>query len=305
MSGESGTTRKGAAAPKLTLIERAAEVYDLGLSRGQDAPLPQASQPEPNRSAPAGPAADQAVGWSGPLHPINHLALREHGFIDRDSPATGLSEEFRIIKRQILTQLFDGPGGAHAPLVLVNSAHPGDGKTWTTINLALSLSAESDLDVLLIDADFGKPDICARLGLPAGPGLMDALTDPSIDVGRLVMRTDVPSLSVLPAGQQVNNDTEVLASDRTRAVLDQLIEGHPRRLVLLDSPPALAASAASELARHVALVLLVVRADRTSDAALRDAVHLLAACPNIQAVLNGVKFSSSGRLFGAYYGKRN
>jgi Mrp family chromosome partitioning ATPase len=119
------------------------------------------------------------------------------------------------------------------------------------------------------------------------------------------MRTDIPSLSVLPAGRQVNNDTEVLASDRTRAVFDRLVEGRPRRIILLDSPPALAASAASELARHVGLVLMVVRADRTSDVALRDAVHLLAACPNIRAVLNGVKFSSSGRLFGAYYGKRN
>ncbi|MFT3967850.1 MAG: capsular biosynthesis protein, partial [Sphingobium sp.] len=123
-------------------------------------------------------------------------------------------------------------------------------------------------------------------------------------VADIVVRTDIPSLSVLRAGRQLHNDTEILASDRTRAVLDSLAKGHPRRIVLFDSPPALAASAASELARHVGMVMLVVRADRTSDVALRDAAQLLSACPNIQAVLNGVKFSSSGRLFGAYYKKR-
>ena len=292
---------KGATAPKLTLIERAAEVYDFGAPLRQGVPVP----PAPVEAPVAPPAARVSTAeWQGTVHPIDRQALGDQGFVDPKGAATGLSEEFRIVKRQVLKQVFHEQSSA-PPVVLISSAHPGDGKTWMAINLALSLSAESDLDVLLVDADFGKPDVCAQLGLPAGPGLMDALTDPSVDVAQLVMRTDIPSLSVLPAGRQVNNDTEVLASDRTRAVLDRLVEGHPRRIILLDSPPALAASAASELARHVGLVLMVVRADRTSDVALRDAVHLLAACPNIRAVLNGVKFSSSGRLFGAYYGKRN
>jgi Mrp family chromosome partitioning ATPase len=86
-------------------------------------------------------------------------------------------------------------------------------------------------------------------------------------------------------------------------VLDRLAMGHPRRIIILDSPPTLAASPASELARHVGQTLLVVRADRTSDAALRDAIALLSACQNIKLLLNGIKFSSSGRVFGTYYGK--
>lgn len=240
-----------------------------------------------------------------PQHSLDRETLRAEGFVDPAAPPTSLSEELRIVKRQLLARAFAPDASARDRLILVNSAHPGDGKTWLTINLALSLSAERDIDVLLVDGDFGKPALSRQLGLPAGPGFMDALADPDIDIADLVIPTDMPHLSVLRAGRQLNDDTEVLASDRTQALLDSLVAGHPRRIVLFDSPPALAASAASELARHVGMVLLVVRADRTSDVALRDAVQLLSACPNIQAVLNGVKFSSSGRLFGAYYGKRS
>lgn len=314
-----------------SLIERAAEVYDFGtaLRHGPAAaaanPIPAEIEiPEIEVSEAEAPEVEPALNadpvqvaealaripmpplreMRGARHPLDWEGLADEGFLDPEGPPTGLSEEFRIIKRQMLAQAFGSKAKARDRLVLVNSAHPGDGKTWTTINLALSLSAESDIDVLLIDGDFGKPSICKHLGLPDGPGFMDALVDPTLDVADLVVRTDLPSLSVLRVGRQLNNDTEVLASDRTAALLDSLVNDHPRRIVLFDSTPALAASAASELARHVGMVMLVVRADRTSDVALRDAVQLLSACPNIQAVLNGVKFSSSGRLFGAYYKKR-
>lgn len=300
-------TGKSAAQSRPSLIERAADVYDFNtaLRHGPAAAvaMPIAPVAEPDAQPALAPVAPVAE-LRGEHHPLDRDALRRDGFVDPGSPPTALSEEYRILKRQLLAQAFAADASARDRLILVNSAHPGDGKTWVSINLALSLAAESDIDVLLIDSDFGKPSIAGQLGLPDGPGFMDALADPSIDVADIVIRTDVPRLSVLRAGRQLNNDTEVLASDRTRAVLDGLVQGNPRRIVLFDSPPALAASAASELARHVGMVMLVVRADRTSDVALRDAVQLLSACPNIQTVLNGVKFSSSGRLFGAYYKKR-
>lgn len=285
-----------------SLIERAADIYDFGTAL-RHGPAAAAAQPLPvlEEHAPSLPPVRE---MRGACHSLDWEQLAADGLLDPEGPPTGLSEEFRIIKRQLLAQAFAHGGSLRDRLVLISSAHPGDGKTWTATNLALSLSVESDIDVLLIDGDFGKPSLCNRLGLPDGPGFMDALVDPSLDVADLVVRTDLPSLAVLRAGRQLHNDTEVLASERTSALLDSLVRGHPRRIVLFDSPPALAASAASELARHVGMVMLVVRADRTSDAALRDAVQLLSACPNIQAVLNGVKFSSSGRKFGAYYKKR-
>jgi len=240
------------------------------------------------------------------IHAIDRQKLARAGIIVPDSDATGTSEEFRIVKRRVLSAAFGGSDGAakdRANLVLINSAHPGEGKTWCAINLAMSLAAEQDMDVLLVDADFGKPGVCERLGLSEGVGFMDALVDPEVSVEQAILRTDIPSLSILPAGRQVRNDTEVLATERTGQVIDSLLAGNARRIVIFDSPPVLAASPASELARHVGQTVFVVRADRTSEAALRDAVSLISACPNIRLLLNGVKFSSSGRQFGTYYGK--
>ena len=193
-------------------------------------------------------------------------------------------------------------GGARSQTILVCSAKPGEGKTFCSINLALSLAAERDVEVLLVDADFAKPDVMARLGLDEGPGLLDALADPTIDAERCIVRTDIPTLSLLPAGTHTHNDTELLTSKRTDQVLDALVAADPRRIVIFDSPPALAASPASVLAAAVGQVMMVVRADRTSDGDLREAVQLLDGCAHIQLVLNSVTFTPGGARFGSYYG---
>jgi Mrp family chromosome partitioning ATPase len=144
--------------------------------------------------------------------------------------------------------------------------------------------------------------VLSALGLPGGPGLMDALADPAIDVADCVMGTDIPGLWVLPAGNATNSDSEYLSSSRTASVLDRLTEGAPHRMVIFDSPPALAASPAAELAKYVGQALVVARADRTGQGALEDAISLLSGCPNIQLLLNASNFSPSGRRFGSYYG---
>lgn len=238
-------------------------------------------------------------------HPVDRQRLRDQGMIVPEGSVTALLEEFRIVKRQLLlhaSELRQQGGGMAAQRVLVCSPHPGEGKTYTSVNLALSIAAEKDSEVLLVDADFAKPSVLTTLGLPGGPGLMDALVDPSIDVAACVLGTDVPGLWVLPAGNATNSDSEFLSSKRTPAILDRLTQGAPQRIVIFDSPPALAASPAAELAKYVGQALVVVRADRTGQGALEDAISLLSACPNIQLLLNAVHFSPSGRRFGSYYG---
>jgi Mrp family chromosome partitioning ATPase len=184
----------------------------------------------------------------------------------------------------------------------VCSPHPGEGKTFCALNLAIAMAGERDGEVLLVDADFAKPSVLSTLGLPKGAGLMDALADPATKVEDLVLATDIPGLFVLPAGDQSNADSEFLASNRTAEVLDRLTRGAPNRMVVFDSPPALAASPAAELAKHVGQALLVARADMTGRSALEDAVQLLGACPDIKLLLNAAHFSPSGRKFGTYYG---
>lgn len=322
-------TRKGA-----SLLERAVKTYDLsslapppvpqGLTTkraAEPAHVPQprsvaepvADAPEavlttaitqPVAPAPAAPAVRPVV-FSGETHQVDRDHLREQGMIVPDGAVTGLIEEFRIVKRQILVQaaeLARQGGGMAAQRVLICSPHPGEGKTYCAVNLALAIAAEKESEVLLVDADFAKPSVLTALGLPGGPGLMDALADPSIDVADCVIRTDIAGLSVLPAGNATNSDTEYLSSSRTAAVLARLTQGAANRIVLFDSPPALAASPAAELAKYVGQALLIVRADQTAKGSLDDAISLLSACPNIQLLLNATNFSPSGRRFGSYYG---
>ncbi|MCB2013779.1 MAG: AAA family ATPase [Sphingobium sp.] len=275
------------------------------------APVPEPVSFKPATAAPepvAAPAAPRARDWAGPVHTIDRDAMAEAGHLVPGGPVSGLGEEFRIIKREILARIRGAHNKQAIPngnVILVSSTHSGDGKTYCAVNLAVSLAAESDVEVLLVDADFAQPGVMSALGIENGKGLMDALVDPSIRVEDLVMRTDVPSLFLLPAGDASHNDAEYLASSRTEALIASLVSGRPDRIVIFDSPPLLEASVASVLASHVGQTVLVVRADRTTETALRDAAELLNGCANIQLLLNGVKFSASGRRFGTYYGKED
>lgn len=300
-----------------SLLERAAELYGFAPASVPVAPVPEpevdrdskpvprpgpdaaeASPPEPRRGATL-PAVTEARAT------VDRESLGEKGFIVPGSPAGPLAEEFRIVKRQLLLGM-----GSGSPVeadkrrtVLVCSAQPDEGKTFCAVNLALSLAGERDLEVLLVDADFPKPEILSILGIEArGAGFVDALADPSLDPERLVIRTDIGGLSVLPAGRYQNDVPELLGSQRTARVLERLTEGRPKRIVLFDSPPALMASAAAALAAHVGQLLLVVRADQTVEADLKEAVGLLSGCPQISLLLNGTGFAATGRRFGSYYG---
>lgn len=291
-----------------SLLERAGQVYDYvpsntgGPSQNYG---PEILPPEGKGQQIVPTAPRQAAAYNGPRVIVDRDKLRESGFVVPDGPVTGISEEFRIIKRQLLL----GAKGnskqarvAHGERILICSAHPNEGKTFCALNLALSIAAEKDNEVLLVDADFAKPSILSSLGLEGSKGLMDALADPSLLVEDCIIHTDIAGLAILPAGDQTNADTEYLASSRTEEVLNRLTQHNPNRIVIFDSPPALSASPASVLATHVGQVVMIVKADETTETALKDALSLMAGCDNIQLLLNGTKFSPTGRSFGSYYG---
>ncbi|MGB7656227.1 MAG: P-loop NTPase [Novosphingobium sp.] len=264
----------------------------------------------PAKPAPVNPSKAplpvvRKVEFTGERHQINRNHLRDQGLILPEGSVSAVLEEFRIVKRQLLfnaSQLAQQGMGVPSQRVLVCSPHPGEGKSFTSVNLALAIAAEKETEVLLVDADFAKPSVLSMLGLPGGPGLMDALVDQDLDPVSCVIGTDIPGLWVLPAGNATSSDSEYLSSSRTKTVLDRLVEGAPNRFVIFDSPPALAASPAAELAKYVGQAVVVARADKTGQGALEDAISLLSACPNIQLLLNAVHFSPSGRRFGSYYG---
>jgi len=290
------------------LAKRAPAGRKTGATAAEPVPVetrvPIAPQPIEMAAAPVGAreeSLEAAVQFGGVSHAIDRERLHERGMIVPEAGATALLEEFRIIKRQVIAAA-QSAGDAAARRILVCSPLPGDGKTFCATNLAIAMAGERGGEVLLIDADFAKPSVLSTLGLPKGPGLMDALADPSLNVEDLVMATDIAGLFVLPAGNTTTADSEWLASARTAEVLDRLTRGAPKRMLVFDSPPALAASPAADLARHCGQAILVARADKTGRNALEDAVQLLGACPDIKLLLNATHFSPSGRRFGTYYG---
>ena len=291
-----------------SLIERATQIYDFSAAlKGRAAPavdVPADAPLPPPVDVPVAPGAPEAPvtrapAWTGPVQPIDRDALAQGGFLLPEGPVTVMSEEFRLLKRDLLAQLRDNPRGNR---ILVCSPNSGEGKSFCAINLALSLAAEKDLEILLVDADFGSPSIPQSLGLNPGPGLMDALADPMIAIEDCIVRTDLPSLSVLSAGQRSNNDTEYLTSSRTQHLLARLTEGRPERVLIFDSPPFLGASPAAVLAGHAAIALLVVQADRTSESAVREAAALLKGGVQVRLLLNAARFTT-GRHFGHYHDK--
>jgi Mrp family chromosome partitioning ATPase len=303
-----------------SLLERAAEMYDLGavLRAPSPAPAPEpvpAPVPEPMaveapKPAPV-PAPVRAV-FTTPRTPaapdseaaeINRDVLAANGFIVPGAQMTAIAEEFRLLKHQLLSDIEAAKRQSEEKrrAVLICSSQPKEGKTFSAINLALSLAGEKEYEVLLVEADFLKPDALALLGIPGGDGFVDALLDPDVDPESFVIRTDVPGLSVLPAGAKTNNVPELLASDRCREVLAKLVAGNQRRIILFDSPPVLMASHATVLAGLVGRALVVVRADRTTEADLREAIGLLQGC-EISLILNGAGIAVTGRKFGSYDG---
>lgn len=298
-----------------SLIERAAKVYDFNAELRARSPLPPLDEPQPGPERvdtiverPIAAESEPVIApapHTGAIAAIDRAVLVANGLLVPDAPVGALAEEFRLVKRQLMVtaRSLRRTDADKARTILVCSAKPNDGKTYCAVNLAISMAAEREVEVILIDADFAKPDVMKRLGLTEGLGLLDALADPAIDIEACVVRTDIPQLSVLPAGTKSHNDTELLGSARTARVIAALLAADPRRVLIFDSPPVLAASPAAVLAHHAGQTVLVVRADRTVEGDLREAVALLDGCEEIQLLLNAVSYAPGGRRFGSYYGQ--
>lgn len=251
-----------------------------------------------NRNAP--PTAEERA-----LRPRIELpleGLRARGFVTPDAPKSQIADEFRIIKRPILANMHgtNGPAIENGNLVMVTSALPGEGKTFTAINLAMSMAMELDTTVLLVDGDVAHPDLPKVLGTPGTPGLLDVLTRDNVDVGEALVRTNIENLSVLPAGARHRRATELLASEQMAMLLRELGSRYPDRVVIFDSPPLLATTEARVLATHMGQIVMVVAADRTRQHAVNLALSAIEGCENVYMVLNKAHKTDVGTYYGYY-----
>jgi protein-tyrosine kinase len=226
--------------------------------------------------------------------------LRALGYLTPDGERTRVAEEFRIIKRPLLDNAF-GKSAAlveHGNLIMVTSAIPGEGKTYTAMNLAMSIAMEMDKTVLLIDADAGRARIHELLNIPLGPGLMDLLIDESLDVGDVMLRTNIPNLRLIPLGQFHAHSTELLASDNMGRLVRELETRYPDRVIILDTPPLLATSEAVVLSGLVGQVVFVVGASHTPQGHVKDALALLDSSKPVGLVLNKVRKGPGSSYYG-------
>ncbi|MDX1251057.1 MAG: tyrosine-protein kinase family protein [Gammaproteobacteria bacterium] len=235
---------------------------------------------------------------------LDLLRLRAAGMITSDTARTQIAEEFRMIKRPLLKNAF-GQGAVlvkDGNLIMVTSAFPSEGKTFNAINLAMSIATELDNTVLLIDADVARPSVTSYLGIESGPGLVDYLLGDYPDLSQLMIKTDIPKLTLLPAGRRHHHSTELLASENMRTLMAELSQRYPDRVVIFDSPPLLATTEASVLAGLVGQIVVVVESEKTTQDALKEALSLLDANKSINLILNKSRQSFGSDYYGSYYG---
>ena len=235
---------------------------------------------------------------------IDLAMLHEKGLVTPDRPRSTIAEEFRVIKRPLLRNVNEeGPARIdNANLIMITSALSGEGKTFNAINLAISMAMELDYTVLLVDADVSRPSVFRQLGLAPERGLMDILSGEVDDLSDVLLRTNIEKLSLLPAGMPHSRATELLASENMNRLLKQMATRYSDRIIVFDSPPLLLTTESRVLATHMGQVVVVVEAERTTHASIRQALATIESCPVKMTVLNKSRRSGPGSYYGYGYG---
>lgn len=300
----------------MSTIEKALAKFAASSFTAQSPGAGDASPKRQGAGAPALAAGRGALGDGAParrdaapnrIHPLNLERLRHMGILTPDVKRSQLAEEYRLIKRPLLTTI-DGKGAevvANANLIMVTSALPGEGKTFSALNLAMSLAMERDRTVLLVDGDVAKPTAAARMGVEAEAGLIDLLAGSRQSLGEVMVQTDIPNLRIVPAGSRHARATELLASERMAQVMDELSTRYRDRVVIFDSPPLLLSSESAVLAERMGQIILVVAAEQTLQHLVGEALGRLDADKIVGLLLNKYRPSLGNEYgYGSAYGYR-
>lgn len=282
-----------------SLIEQATRRLEQLRQAGADVPdLPPPTKTQPLPKAPAEAAPAQAPVQSRRVE-LDLDLLERNGIIVPTSPRSQLADQFRVIKRPLIKNAM-GKGAseiANGNLIMVTSALPGEGKTFTSINLAMSIASELDNTVMLVDADVARPSVMRMLGLPHGPGLLDLVLNEAQDLSSMLLKTNVDKLTILPSGTPHPRATELLASDAMTQLLEEMASRYPDRIIVFDSPPLLITTESRVLATHMGQVVVVVNAGKTLQSEVKQAIDTIDSCPVKMLVLN-----RSSSLFKGGYG---
>lgn len=256
------------------------------------------------------PVADDVSSVSSHKVELDLDAIAASGLLVPQATRSQLADEYRVIKRPLIANAMGRTNAAiqNGNLIMITSALPGEGKSFTAINLAISIAMELDNTVMLVDADVSRPSILNMLGLPPAPGLLDVVLKNSVDISGVLLRTNIEKLSILPSGTSQARATELLASDAMIRLLDDMSGRYSDRIIIFDSPPLLLTTESRALATHMGQIVVVVNAENTAQAAVKQAVAAIEACPVKMMVLNQARQSSTdgyGYGYGYGYGHAN
>jgi receptor protein-tyrosine kinase len=244
------------------------------------------------------------IKFGGVKHAVDQEKLVQFGLLPPLDLAASIADEFRLIKRPLIENatISLGVEGHQTNVIMVASAMPGAGKSFCAMNLAVGISLERELHVLLVDADVAKPHISTALGLADRPGLTDILEDESLAIEDVLVRCDLNDIQVLPAGRRHSQATELLASERMIDVISELATRYTDRLIILDSPPLLATSEAQAMAQKVGQIALVIEYGKSQQNEVREALDTLDADKPVNVILNKCLYSRAGGYYGGRYG---
>lgn len=230
-------------------------------------------------------------------------SLSKRNFVAKATERKLIYEEYRVIKRKLINNAF-GPLSSslkNPNLILVSSSRPGEGKTFTSVNLALSIALEQDKTVLLVDADVLRPNVSRTLEISVPRGLTDYLSSDSVDVTDIMYSTNVERLKLIAAGKPHHLSTELLASDKMAALVDEFASRYPDRIVIFDAPPLLGVNETSVLAGMCGQAVIVLEENKTKLNELEKAISMLPPDLATGFVINKAHYSRD-KGYGYGYG---
>jgi protein-tyrosine kinase len=231
-------------------------------------------------------------------------ALAAAGIVSPNAPRSQIADQYRVIKRPLISNAM-GKGASvieNGNLIMVTSALAGEGKSFSAINLAMSIATELDNTVMLVDADVARPSVLRMLGLPASPGLLDLLVGDIDDLSSVLLKTNIDKLTLLPSGTPHMRATELLASDAMSQLIKNIANRYSDRIIIFDSPPLLLTTESRVLATHMGQIVMVVHAEKTLQVDIQHALSSIEACPVKMMVLNQAKNGFQGGYGGYGYG---
>ncbi len=286
----------------MSLIERALEKHRRQNDRPPPTAVPAqaAAPPAAPEPAPAMDADARNFPHRAEILAIDTNALRRMGYLPMEEAVPEMTHQYRRLKRPLVVNALKRDLAVSPRIIAVGSAIAGEGKSFTSLNLSLSLAIERDFSVLLIDGDVSRHALTTALECTGEPGLLDLIEDGPRLLENAIRATDHQGLYFLPSGAWRDNAPELLGSQRLARLLSEISTRFPSCLVVCDTPPTLLTNEARSFLSLAGQVVFVVGAGSTPRQSVLDSLAMIEPDRPVSMVLN--KYTGPVNSGYLYYG---